>query len=104
MREPPKGQVQRQKYSALSASVGFTIRPCHPSGEEEGSFYISGYPSAPVSELEECLLTTSSLYPTAIHSHTCTQTFYFHLGHGLQRDSVHKPRGTCATRPVSSEY
>lgn len=78
MREPPKGQVHRQKCSASPASIGFIIRPWHPSAEEEGSFCISDHPSAPVPELEECLLTTSSLYPSAVHTqrhaHTHTRT------------------------------
>lgn len=61
MREPSKGQVQRQKYSELPAGTGFTIRPWHPSGEEKGSLCISCYATAPASELEECLLIKSSL-------------------------------------------
>lgn len=61
VREPSKGQVHRQKYSVSPASTGFTFWPWHPFGEEEGSFSISRYPTAPVSELEECFLTMSSL-------------------------------------------
>lgn len=34
------------------------------------SFNISHYPTAPVPELQECPLTMSSLYPSAMHTHT----------------------------------
>lgn len=51
-----------------TASFGFIRR----FGEKEGFSCISDEPLAPIPELEECLLTTTSLHPLAMHAHSHT--------------------------------
>lgn len=78
LRDPIKVQVCRQKYPA-------------------GSSCISDDLSISVPELEECFLTTCSLYLPALYR--CIQSSYLHMELGLQ-SSVHEPRGTHAPKPV----
>lgn len=65
MREPSRGQVSRKKYPAFPASQ-LVLDILLGKGK---FFYISCYPTAPASELEDCLLTISSLYPP-VYTHT----------------------------------
>ena len=76
MREPPKGQVHGQKYSASPARIGFIIRPWHPSGEEVVSVFLIilqllflNWRNASL----PCLLHIPLLCAHAdTHTHTCT--------------------------------
>lgn len=70
MRDSAKGQVCKQKYSTLPAIFCFISR----FGEKEGFSCISDEALAPIPELEECLLTTTSLLPPFMHARAHTHT------------------------------
>lgn len=89
----------------ISSIVSFSISPWHPFRERKG-------PSVFLAALQLLFLSWRNvslpclLYIPLPCTHTNTNTTsYLHLGHGLQRDSVQKPRGTCApSLTVSSEH